>query len=257
MPRPPRPLRSRLLVGLVATLSAIALAGAGAAPASAAPAGHRSISYAAIGDSYAAGQATDCTHPATGYPLLLDRLRSVRLVQDLTCAGATTAAVLSGQVPALGHHVRLVTITAGANDLDVAGLAAVCAPDPSSVQCGTAILARQQGLPALAVSIAATVRAVAAAAPRATIVITGYAPLASSGPILAATQALNATIRAAALSAGPCASRVRYVDVRFTGHTLDSAHPWFFAAGPDAFHPTPAGERAYARAIAATLHHLH
>jgi lysophospholipase L1-like esterase len=42
----------------------------------------------------------------------------------------------------------------------------------------------------------------------------------------------------------------------FTGHTLDSAHPWFFASGPDAFHPTPAGERAYARAIARVLHHL-
>jgi lysophospholipase L1-like esterase len=245
-----------LLIGLVASLSAVALAGAGAAPASASPASHRALSYAALGDSYAAGQAVDCTHPPTSYPVLLDRLRSVALVQDLACAGATTEAVQVGQVPALRHGVKLVTITVGANDLDLTGLAAACAPDPSSVACQTAILTREQALPALAGRIAATVATVAAAAPRARILVTGYAPLVSTGPLLTATRALNATIRLGALSVASCRTRVRYVDVVFTGHTLDSAHPWFFAAGPDAFHPTPAGERAYARAIATALHHL-
>jgi lysophospholipase L1-like esterase len=255
MSRVVRPLRSRLIIGLVATLSAVALAGAGAAPATAAPV-QQALSYAALGDSYATGQATDCTHPATSYPLQLDRLRSVLLVQDLACAGATTDAARVGQVPALRHGVKLVTITVGANDLDIAGLLAICAPDPSSAACQAAVLTREQALPTLASRIAATVAAVAAEAPRARILVTGYAPLVSSGPLLDGTQALNATIRSAALSVASCRARVRYVDVEFTGHTLDSAHPWFFAAGRDAFHPTPAGERAYARAIARVLHHL-
>lgn len=255
MSHPKRSVRSRLLLGVLATAVAAALAGAGAAPASAAPSRHHVLTYAALGDSYAAGQSSDCTHTATSYPLLLDRLRSIRLVQDLTCAGATSEVVRLGQVPALRSGVKLVTVTVGGNDLDVAGLAAVCAPDPSSVACQTGIATRQQALPALYVSLQATIAAIGTAAPRARILVTGYPSLVSTGPIAVATQALDSTIRSATLSASTCQNRVRYVDVQFTGHTLDSADPWFNSTGPDAFHPTAAGQRAYARAIAAALHH--
>ena len=248
---------ARVRTGVLAAVLAIGIGGAGAAPASAAPSSHDAITYAAVGDSYAAGQSRDCTHTATSYPLLLDRLRGIDLVQNTTCAGATTADVGTSQLAALPRDVRLVTVTVGANDLDVAGLVQVCVPDASSPACQTAILTRQAHLPALFASLQATFAAIATTAPRAKIVVTGYAPLVSTGPIYSATQALNDVIRNAALSLARCDVHIRYVDVQFTGHTLDSPDPWFTAAGPDPFHPTAAGELAYARAIAAALHLTH
>jgi lysophospholipase L1-like esterase len=153
--------------------------------------------------------------------------------------------------------VRLVTVTVGANDLDVAGLAQICAAAPSSADCQAAILERQAQFPELFASLRATFSAIAATAPKARIIVTGYAPLTSSGPIFIATQALNAVIRNAVLSVATAGAKIRFVDVQFTGHTLDSPDPWFAAAGPDAFHPTAAGEFEYAESIAVALHIRH
>lgn len=149
--------------------------------------------------------------------------------------------------------MRLVTITVGANDLGLTGLAAACTPDPNAPACVQAIAEAATGLPQLTQDLAATYAAVAAAAPKATIVVTGYAPLVSSGPIYEATRALNLAIQSAVAAVAAGGADIIHVDVAFTGHTLDSGDPWFFISGPNAFHPTPEGERAYADAIAAAI----
>ena len=243
--------RSRLITVALTALAAVGLTIGTAAPASAS-AWHE-LRYVALGDSYAAGQATDCTHTASSYPLLLDRLPSIKLVSDVSCAGATTTTVTTSQIGAVNLSVNLVTVTVGANDLDVAGLEAVCAPNPASATCAAAIQARQALLPALFANLATMYSLIAQASPGATILVTGYAPLVSTGPLYTAEQALNSTIQGAVTSVAAAGVHIRYVAVAFTGHTVDSPRPWFFLSGPNIFHPTWQGNLAYAAAIAGSL----
>ena len=248
--------RPRLVTIALAALAAVGLTIGTAMPASASawqdPHGAK-LQYVALGDSYAAGQATDCTHTAFSYPLLLDRLPSVELVGDVSCAGATTTNVITSQIGAVNRSVGLVTVTVGANDLDVVGLQAVCAADQASAACAAAIQARQAQLPALFANLVATYSLIAAASPEATILVTGYAPLVSTGPLYTAEQALNSTIQTAVTSVAAAGAHIRYVAVAFTGHTVDSPHPWFVLSGPNIFHPTWQGNLVYAAAIAGSL----
>ncbi len=161
--------RSRLVTVALTALAAVGLTIGTAAPASAS-AWHE-LRYVALGDSYAAGQASDCTHTASSYPLLLDRLPSIKLVSDVSCAGATTTTVTTSQIGAVNLSVNLVTVTVGANDLDVAGLEAVCAANPASAPCAAAIQARQAQLPALFANLAAMYSLIAQASPGATILV--------------------------------------------------------------------------------------
>jgi lysophospholipase L1-like esterase len=248
--------RSRLVTVALAALAAVGLTIGTAVPASASawsdPQG-RELRYVALGDSYAAGQGTDCTHTASSYPRLLDLLPSVKLVSDVSCAGATTATVITSQLGAVNQSVGLVTVTVGANDLDVVGLESVCAANPASATCAAAIQARQAQLPTLFANLAATYTLIAAASPEATIFVTGYAPLVSTGPLYTAEQALNSTIQGAVTRVSAAGAHIHYVAVAFTGHTVDSPHPWFFLAGPNIFHPTWQGNLAYAAAITRSL----
>ncbi len=246
--------RSRLVTVALTALAAVGLAVGTAVPASAGTwQPPQVLSYVALGDSYAAGQAVDCTHTASSYPRLLDLLPSVKLVSDVSCAGATTTDVITSQIGAVNPSISLVTVTVGANDLDVAGLAAICAADPASANCIAAIQARQAQLPALFASLAATYSRIAAASPEATILVTGYAPLVSTGPLYTAEQALNATIQGAVAGVAAAGAHIHYVAVAFTGHTVDSPRPWFVLSGPNIFHPTWQGNLAYAAAIASSL----
>ena len=247
---------SRWVTAALTVIAAVGLTLGTAVPASATgwhvPDG-RVLRYVALGDSYAAGQATDCTHTASSYPLLLDRLPRLQLVSDVSCAGATTADVITTQVGAVNRSISLVTVTVGANDLDVAGLYGVCAADPASATCAAAIQSREAQLPALYASLVATYSRIAAASPRATILVTGYAPLVSAGPLYTAEQALDSTIHTAVTSVAAAGAHIRYVSVAFPGHTVDSPDPWFFLTGPNVFHPTWQGNVAYAAAIAISL----
>lgn len=255
--------RSGLFSALVAALLATAGLSAGATlPASAAPPTVKAVStYVALGDSYAAGQGggeylNQCYQTEASYPALLDEDHLIKLLRNVTCAGATTLDVQTDQIRSLNPGVKLVTVTIGGNDLDVTGLAAACAVDPSSAGCVTAVLTRQAALPALLEELRDTYAAIAAAAPRATILVTGYPPLVGSDPIHGGTLALNATIRTAVLQVAATGVDIRYVDIAgpFTGHGLDSgADSWFVFAGADALHPSASGYRAYAAAIRAAI----
>lgn len=264
-----------LLLTIVATVTGLVLL---TTQAAAADSRHRTLSYVALGDSYAAGQGAGayrnaCLQSRFGYPALLDRRTKASLRADATCTGATTSDVISDQVLSLDRRVRLVTLTVGGNDLDVAGVAAACAPRPSApgpsaacqaaIDAALALLAPRPGGSVLAGRLTTTYATVAAAAPRAQILVTGYPylfepPDPTDPTILAinnATTALNTTIRASVGAAAAAGANIDYVDVTtgFDGHGIGSPHPYFVTTGPDAFHPTAKGYRVYATALREAL----
>jgi len=261
--------RIRLLSSvLAAILAASGVLAAGALPASAAPTAPAN-KYVALGDSYAAGQGggdyvDSCLQSPNGYPALLDAVKGTNLLRNVSCSLATTGDVTTTQLSSLNRGTTLVTLTVGGNDLNVAGVAAVCASaDP--VACGNAISTAGALLYSgeLAARLATTYSQVAAAAPKAHVVVTGYPLLfaPSADPLIAqlneATMALNETIQgvvAQAQSTRPNSS-IEYVDVSaaFAGHAIGNVDSWVNFTGPDAFHPTPAGYQAYAEAIQAAL----
>lgn len=268
----------RLSLVLAALATLIGLALVTATPADAGSRHHsRTLSYAALGDSYAAGfgagrYENGCYQSRRGYPALLDRQTRARLDVDVTCSGATTTAVQATQVPLLPHRARLVTLTVGGNDLGFATVATTCAPGPSAacqaaIGQALALLAPQAGGPSLlATRLATTYAAVATAAPRAEILVTGYpilfetptprTPNASTIAALnSATLALNATIKATVAATAARGADIRYVDVAagFAGHGIGSRRPYLHATGTEALHPTARGYRVYAAALTRAL----
>jgi len=252
---------ARLLSAVAAVLLTVGMSAATAMPAFASPTKNRGqLTYIALGDSYAAGQGggaylNACNQTAAGYPSLLDAERRIKLLRNLTCAGSETRDVLASQADDLIRGVKLITVTVGGNDLDFAGLGAACVADFTSPTCSAAVAARVDALPELERKLQSTYCAVAARAPRATILVAGYPAMVGFEPILSATTRLNETIRSAVERVAAKGVDIRYVDVMtpFLGHGLESADPWFVQTGVDALHPTTAGYRAYEAALLAAL----
>lgn len=239
------------------------------------------VKYVALGDSYAAGQGAPpydnaCLQSDDSYPEVLDQARRVNLVADPSCSGATTTDLVVNQLPAIqkNRKIGLVTVTVGANDLNTAAVAAACSVSFESVECQAALAAANalltppaDGVPSeLAVRLTSTFTSVAAATPRATILVTGYPYLfetpaptdpnyATVAQLNAATAALNDTIRGVVTQLAQSGTDIRYVDVTaaFVGHGIGSADPWINSTGIEAFHPTAAGYLAYAAALQAEL----
>jgi len=226
--------RGRFVSGLATAV--VALAGfvtVGALPAAGAAS---VVEYAALGDSYAAGWGAPpadpedpCQRSAQGYPTLLDDAQKrIELEVNAACKGAKTADVINTQLSALNSDIRLVTLTVGGNDLKVAD--------------------------------------VAARAPDARIVVTGYPYLADPAPgspnaaiitaLNAATDQLNATIKQAVTVTQNADVNIRYVDVtaEFAGHGIFSPNRFINPPGTEAaFHPNALGYSVYAAAIADAL----
>jgi lysophospholipase L1-like esterase len=261
--------RGRFLARLVTTLIALAgLLTVGALPASAQNSG--TVDYVALGDSYAAGQGggdyiNRCLESPNGYPYLLDPKKRIRLSANVACTGDSTDEVESRQLSALNRGTDLVTITAGAADLNLSTVLTACTAGTRE-QCTAAIDNAEDLLPTLAGNLVSLYAAVADedAAPNALIVVTGYPylfdldqPLDCDEPtdimvqINCATAALNSTIQQAVLAAQTAGINIIYVDVtdEFAGHGIGSTEPFINAAGPDVYHPNAAGYRAYAKAI--------
>ena len=182
------------------------------------------------------------------------------------------------QLPALTSDTRLVTLTVGAANLDLAGVLTACTPVPTT-GCGAAIanalalLAVGPGGESVLGRLLTDLYAdVAERAPGARVMVTGYPLLFSPAPsdpnltlklqINAATAALNSTIEQAVSVSKDADVNIRYVDVTaaFAGHGI-GGEPEFInppcdpPCNPDlnAFHPNVLGYQAYADAIAAAL----
>jgi lysophospholipase L1-like esterase len=256
-------IRNCLLSGLGAILlGSSGLIAAGELPATAATV--KVEQYVALGDSFAAGQGAapylnDCLQSSRGYPVLLGAVEGVDLVRNATCSGATTVDVNNNQLSALNTETTLVTLTVGGNDLNAVRVAGTCIALP--FVCRAAVNEARRRLPALAVSLEATYARIAAAAPNAQVLVTGYPslfnppvndPFDAIASLNAGMTALNATIQGAVGLAG---RNFHFVEVTsaFAGHGIGSADPWIHSVGADALHPNAAGYIAYKNALQAVL----
>lgn len=234
--------------------------------------------HVALGSSFAAGTGIGGIKPDTPQrcgrsPVNYATLVSDRLgltLDDQTCGGATTAHVLgpwnelSAQIDAVNAETRLVTITIGGNDLNfvrnlyMAGCQRpACPPVVAPVAADIARL--EQGLDAIAVQVARR-------APRARLVFVQYVTLVPEQPCEAmrllpgAVPVLHAIARELAAATARVAARhgadVIPADRLSRSNTACDAEPWSTgpnATGPEGnspWHPTAAGHRGIAEAIA-------
>lgn len=265
-------LRNYSLRFAVLATAASALVAGGAGPAAAAP--KTPASYVALGDSYASGfgagsYVNECGQSPLGLPGILDAKKQVELVANATCAGAKVATEPGGAIDlpeqvarataagALSPATDLVTLSAGGNDVGFGAIAGVCATQPTAL-CAQAIAgSNATALPVLNRNLDALFDSIDAAAPNATVAVTGYPhlfspefgnpviPVASQTAFNAGTDALNAVIRSQAEAHG-----YTFVDLvpKFQGHGLGSPAPWItLSADPraiDNLHPTAEGYKS-------------
>ncbi len=244
--------------------------GSAALPASAAK--QDTINYVALGDSYAsgfgAGSYGECGQSPLGTAGLLDERKKVELTFNAACAGARAANIAGGvpDVPeqlgglvalgAIGPQTDLVTLSAGGNDVNFGAIIGACTTGPTA--CQQAVdAATAYANTVLVADLQRLYAQVAAVAPNAQVVVTGYPHLFSpefgNEPLLsietqeifnAGTDALNAVIRAQAEAAG-----FEYVDVvkRFDKHGIGSRDPWITFTGftaIDDLHPNAKGYKS-------------
>ncbi|BEL03483.1 SGNH family lipase [Actinoplanes sichuanensis] len=260
------------VVAVCATVALTATAWAAPATAVAVAVAPTPLQYVALGDSYAAGFGAEptndpCGRTSAGYPALLAREAHGGIsMRNAACAGATTADVIR-QASALSRRTQLVTVTAGANDLQVKQLLTTCINRFAAVACQNDALALDRRLTAaLPRDLNRMLHAVTTAAPEARVVITGYPlPFARSRQCPGVPVAARLRTRAnqvvtrlnAAIAAAAARNRVRYVDVEpgFARHGLCSRKPWLVGLeglrDNRVLHPTATGQaRGYLPAIA-------
>ncbi|MCW2867414.1 MAG: hydrolase family protein [Marmoricola sp.] len=297
----PGPVRRRVSRGALpslaaAVLLAVSACGGGApssgptpdAPSGSADSNRAPLAYVALGDSYSAAPlvpttdvADGCFRSSSNYPSLVARSLEARLV-DRTCGGATTADLTRPQRPAIPAQdtalrpgTRLVTLGMGGNDEQVfSTLVQTCArlrsQDPTGAPCRAAM--RTSGGDRLLLALgrtedrlAAAVRAVERASPRAQVLLVGYPHIVAGGRSCAAlplaagdyawaegvNRALTRAVKGAARRTG-----ATYVDVwsASRGHDICSRDPWINGSVTDqrralAFHPFAVEQRAVARLV--------
>jgi len=180
-----------LLVGLVVGVPAAAQA--------AAPTGR----YVALGYSYTSGPFIptqvdlNCVRSNHNYPSLVATAIGSSAFVDVSCGGATTSDLLNpgtgelgvpvpAQIGAVNTATALVSIGIGGNDIGFTGVITTCAQASLSNPFGSPCKDRytaggtdqlQARIAATAPRVAAVLRAVRAAAPRARIIVVGYLAL--------------------------------------------------------------------------------
>lgn len=247
--------------------------------------------YVALGSSFAAGLGLGRRAPGSpiasmrtvnGYPQQLARLLKVPSFTDMTSSGSTVRHVLHGgqmllgpQVNALGPDTRLVTLTAGGNDVGYVGDLTAMAYRHRGGAVGAAIGMLWDGprsiakrdFDALAADLVATLGEIRRRSPRARIVVATYPsilPLAGTCPRLGITaeeadamrevaDRLAETTRNAAAGSGAIVVDMATLSA---GHDACATKPWvngFMPALGADFHPTLAGATATAQVILAAL----
>ncbi|MGI4944149.1 MAG: SGNH/GDSL hydrolase family protein [Janthinobacterium lividum] len=247
--------------------------------------------YVALGSSYAAGLGLGSRASGSpivsqrsinGYPQQLARLLKVPSFTDMTSSGSTVRHVLHGgqmmlgpQINALGPDTRLVTLTAGGNDIGYVGDLIAMAYRNKGGVIGAAVGAFWKGakpvgdrdFPALDANLRATLDEIGKRSPRAQIFVVTYpAILPSTGtcPTVGVTEGeatlmrsvgdlLAQMTRDAAASMG---ATVVDMAVLSLGHDACSKEPWVNGFKPITgadFHPTFAGAQATAHALAKAI----
>lgn len=253
-------------------LSSFALLGAGlvgSASASAAP--PEPVVYDALGDSYGSGFGVppytggNCARSEAAYAEQIDGRMRIALDDFAACAGATTVSMNATQLGVLDEQTALVTVSIGGNDIGWGQVVGVCVAGANDALCAALIDQTRQTIQTVLPGLLdATYAGIAAAAPNAHVVVTGYPRLFSPefGVYFQASPAeqqamndgadlLNAVIATKAAEYG-----FQFVDVtkRFVGHGVNAPEPWIIGlTEPGLFHPNLSGYRAYAAAVTSSV----
>jgi len=267
---------SRLCAVSLVSLGLVVAASVAPATASpgATPSGSAGGSYVAIGDSFTSGQGAapwlpgPCLQSVSGsYPTITANSSSYRKALNYACSGANTSAVLD-QLGKIDDRIKLkaslVTLTVGGIDAGSNQVLAACASDPNSSACASAFFAAAANFPAIGPKLVSTYAAVAAAFPKARIVVLNYPRLFDPSypnalaPVLnGAAGALNTVIAGAVAQVNN--PRVSLTDVtdEFAGHGIGSAESYISfnpleLSDPANFHPNELGNTlGYAAALRA------
>jgi lysophospholipase L1-like esterase len=195
----------------------------------------------------------------------LDGREKVALDDFVACAGATTATLVSGgQLSALDGDTDLVTISIGGNDIGWSAAVGACLGGPDQLCATTLDLTRAKITNLLPGLLDSVYSGVAARAPHAHVLVTGYPRLFSPeygvffGASPAEQEALNdgADLLNGVIADAAAAHGFQFVDVtkRFLGHGANAADPWVLGPfDPGAFHPNVEGYEAYTAAVTAAI----
>lgn len=243
--------------------------------------------YVALGSSFAAGAGLGrlqpgspllCARSIDGYPQQLARAQHLAIV-DMSCGGAVASQVLRGgqffqgpQIRTITPATRLVTLTIGGNDVNYVGDLSLLAARHTNTLFGRLVRAFWSGpktpalrhYPETEATMAATLRAIHARAPNARIVVATYPTIlprtgtcARIGLDAREADTMRAVGDRLAALTGPVAraNGALLIDMHRlgVGHDACSAEPWtrgWANGGVAPFHPTLAGARATAAAIA-------
>lgn len=265
--------KGRVTASIVAAIIALVAIPAGiAGPVAAAPEATSSpvTKYVALGDSIAAGQGgggyvDTCLRSPAGYPALLDAEPKVNLLRNAACTGASISDVTATQLEQVNRGTTLVTVTVGANNVDLPAIYAACVSGLPTPECVAALIAAETYLLSgqLQAELAALLASISAQAPRATIVVTGY-PIPFEPGLSEVTDIVNQLVAGLNTSLSTTVAAVAaqgvtvvFAPVDFSGHVFGSAGvPWIGVdpADPVTFlHPTPAGYLVYRDAVLAAL----
>jgi lysophospholipase L1-like esterase len=235
--------------------------------------------YVALGDSVAAGvglmndsDSSACDRTNQSYPNQVAQQQNYKLI-NLACSGANIPAGILGsqtvnqlaldpQITQLFSQSKpwLITLTVGANDIHWTDIIKACyvascdnggtvAKDLVAVKVNLAQILDQlkqhygQGTPQIMVTGYHQVFPAANSAGCSDLIGIDEAELARGRAVQSSlNQTIEDTVRPYSFA--------HYVAVDFTGHELCTADPWVQGlADKKPYHPTAAGEKAYAKAI--------
>ncbi len=225
--------------------------------------------YAALGDSYSAGNGAfstnldyGCGRNTYAYPYLVAQARPNTHLTFVACQGAVTSDVVAEQVPVLNADTDYVSLTVGGNDIGFADLIINCA-GYWSFNCENAVnTARAKINNELPAKLDSTYAAISNNAPNATVVVLGYSRFfgksisCSSASGIASQEAtmlndltdlLDTTIAGRAAAAG---FTYKSSITSFRNHELCTKDPWLNGSSwsiADGYHPTRSG---YANGLA-------
>lgn len=244
--------------------------------------------YVALGSSFAAAgpppnSPPPCGRSGSDYPQRMAAALRLHLT-DVSCDGATTDDILRvgqgtypPQITAVTRSTALVTITIGGNDIDYLASAFTCSATYTTGGCSATVDENTLGplVARLPAQLVATIQAVAAAAPRARIVLVTYPRIVPAAPVTCPALHLTAS-DAAALSwlgqhledASVAAAREEHIlladpYVLGAGHSMcaPAGQAWVFGhtvtvrppTGNLPYHPTDAGRAEMAGLVEQAL----
>jgi len=248
---------------LIGGVSAVAFAVA--ALSAAAPAGAASaVSYVALGDSYSSGVGAGNYDPASGscersanaYPEQWAGAHVPSSFTSVACSGATTADVLSSQVPALKSSTTLVSISIGGNDAGFSSILETCIFSSDSTCLSAIATAESFVATTLPGRLDNTLRTIRADARSARIIVLGYPDLydlSKSGSCIGLSTVKRTAINQggdqldAAMSAAAGRNGDTFADVRgqFSGHEICDSDSWLHSVTlpiDSSYHPTASGQ---------------